>query len=112
MKVSHIMMMTLIAAVLALGLQISTANAATTFVGSTVEAVDLSKQTLSFKTREGMAWTLPVKDPELLKKEPLAKGEQISLEVDTNDNVTKITKLSAIGASPDQAPDQDAIPRN
>jgi hypothetical protein len=109
MKYFHVITTLFIATVFVFVVQITPIEAATTFAGTTVEAVDLSKQTLSFKTREGMSWTLHVSNPDLLKKEQLAKGEQVTLEVDTNDNVIKITKLSSISTP---APDPNQMPRD
>ncbi len=81
---------------LALGLWLPTvamaATPATTLTGTTVENVDTAKQTVSIKTREGQSWTLPVADPELLKKHNIKKGDQVSLEVDTNNNIIQIAK--------------------
>lgn len=68
------------------------ASPATTFTGTTVENVDTAKQTLSIKTKEGQSWTLHVADPELLKKHNVRKGDQVSLEVDTNNHVIQIAK--------------------
>jgi hypothetical protein len=67
-------------------------NPATTFTGTTVENVDLGKQTMSIKTKEGQSWTLRVAAPELLKKLNVQKGDHVSIEVDTSNNVTKIAK--------------------
>jgi membrane-bound lytic murein transglycosylase B len=36
--------------------------------------------------------TLHVADPELLKKHQLKKGDQVSVEVDTNNNIIQIAK--------------------
>jgi hypothetical protein len=77
------------------------ANPATTFTGTTVENVDPGKQTLSIKTKEGQSWTLHVADPELLKKHKLQKGDQVSIEVDTSNNVTKIAKAGESGSTGD-----------
>jgi len=68
------------------------ASPATTFTGTTVENVDTAKQTLSIKTKEGQSWTLHVADPELLKKHNVRKGDQVSVEVDTNNQVVQIAK--------------------
>ncbi len=69
-----------------------TANPANTLTGTTVEHVDMGKQTVSIKTREGQSWTLRVADPELLKKHNLRKGDRVSVEVDTNNTIIKIAK--------------------
>ncbi len=65
---------------------------ATTLTGATVEGVDAAKQTVSVKTRDGQSYTLHVQDPELLKKHNLKKGDQISVQVDTNNNIIQIAK--------------------
>jgi hypothetical protein len=65
---------------------------ATTFTGTTVENVDTAKQTLSIKTKDGQSWTLQVADPELLKKQNLKKGDQVSVEVDSDNKVIQIAK--------------------
>lgn len=68
---------------------------ATTFIGSTIERVEPDQQRITFRTREGQSWTLEVADDQLLHKEPLAKGDQVSIEIGANDKVTKIVKLGA-----------------
>jgi len=68
------------------------ATPATTLTGSTVESVDVAKQTVSVKTKDGQSYTLHVQDPELLKKHDLKKGDQISIQVDTNNNIIQIAK--------------------
>jgi hypothetical protein len=68
------------------------ASPATTLTGSTVESVDAAKQTISIKTKDGQSYTLHVQDPELLKKYNLKTGDQISLQVDTNNNIIQIAK--------------------
>jgi hypothetical protein len=83
------------------------ANPAKTYTGTTIENVDTSKQTVSIKTKTGESWTLKVTDPEMLKKYNLKKGDQVSIEVDTNNNITKIAKAGESGQSdPGQAPNQ------
>lgn len=68
------------------------ATPATTMTGATVENVDAAKQTLSVKTKDGQSYTLHIQDPELLKKYDLKKGDQISMQVDTNNNIIQIAK--------------------
>jgi len=84
----------LIALVIGLSLPVLAfaANPARTYTGTTVENVDDSKQTVSIKTKEGQSWTLHVADPELLKKHNVQKGDRVSVEVDTNNNIIKIAK--------------------
>lgn len=68
------------------------ATPATTFTGTTVENVDTAKQTLTIKTKEGQSWTLRVADPELLKKHHVSRGDQVSVEIDTNNDIIQIAK--------------------
>ena len=94
----------LIVTVMAIGLlwlpaMASAANPAKTYTGTTVENVDTGKQTVSIKTKTGESWTLNVTDPEMLKKYNLKKGDQVSIEVDTNNNITKIAKAGETGQS-------------
>jgi hypothetical protein len=68
------------------------ATSATTFTGTTVENVDTAKQTITIKTKEGQSWTLRVADPQLLSKHNVRKGDQLSLEIDTNNDIIQIAK--------------------
>jgi hypothetical protein len=68
------------------------ATPATTLTGVTIESVDAAKQTVSVKTKDGQSYTLHVQDPELLKKYNLKKGDQVSMQVDTNNNIIQIAK--------------------
>jgi hypothetical protein len=76
------------------GATVLTSEATTTFIGTTVTSVDEAQRTITFHTREGQSWTLPVADPNILNKEQVSKGDQVSIEIDLNDRVTKIIKLS------------------
>ncbi len=67
---------------------------AATTIGGTVVGIDQFQQTLTFLTREGEYWTLPVADPNILTKERLSKGDQVSIELDRNDRISKIVKLA------------------
>jgi len=75
-------------------------EAATTFTGSTVVSLDQAKRTVTFQTKEGDTWTLPVSDPNLLNKDQVAKGDRVSIAIDLNDRISKITKLSQPAPSP------------
>jgi hypothetical protein len=75
-----------------LPLMVFAATPATTLTGTTVESVDEAKQTVSIKTKDGQSYALHVKDAELLKKYNLKKGDQISVQVDTDNNVIQIAK--------------------
>ena len=81
------------------------ANPAKTYTGTTVENVDQAKQTISVKTKTGESWTLKVTDPEMLKKHNIKKGDQVSIEVDTNNNIITIAKA---GESEQSGTDQGA----
>lgn len=75
------------------------ANPAKTYTGTTIENIDAGKQTVSIKTKTGESWTLHVTDPDMLKKYNLKKGDQVSVEVDTNNNIIKIAKAGEPGQS-------------
>lgn len=71
-----------------------TSHAATNFNGSTITGIDEGKRTVTFRTREGQSWTLPVVDPELLKNDRVSQGDLVSIEIDLNDQIIKILKPS------------------
>jgi hypothetical protein len=75
------------------GATVLTSEAATNFNGSTVIGID--QRSITFKTREGQTWTLTLADPNLLKNEQIAKGDQVSIEIDMDDRITKIVKISS-----------------
>ena len=79
---------------LLLGVSALTSKAATTFIGGTIGGIDQIQRTLTFLTREGEYWALPVADPNILTEEQLSKGDQVSLELDLNDRISKIVKLA------------------
>ena len=64
------------------------------FTKSTILGIDQTQRTLTFRTAEGQSWTLPVADPKILTKEQFSKGDQVSIEVDLNDRISKIIKLA------------------
>ena len=78
---------------LLLGLSALTSKA-TTFIRSTIVGIDQTQRTLTFRTMEGQSWTLPVADPDILTKEQLSQGDQVSIELDMTDSVSKIIKLT------------------
>jgi hypothetical protein len=43
---------------------------------------------------------LPVLDPELLKTQQISQGEQVSIEIDLNDQITRILKPSDTPTAP------------
>lgn len=71
-------------------------DAATSFNGngSTIVGIDEGQRTITFRTREGESWTLPVLDPELVRTEGISKGDQVSIEINLNDQITRILKPS------------------
>ena len=87
-----------------------TSNAATSFNGSTIVSIDQAQRTITFQTREGENWTLPVADPEILKEVRVSKGDQVSIEIDPNDKITKIFKASGPSPSP-QSQSRDEMSR-
>lgn len=69
-------------------------EAAATFNSSTIVDVDQAQRTVTFQTKEGQTWTLPVSDPSLLSSATVSKGDRVSIEVDLDNRISKITKLS------------------
>lgn len=92
------------------GLGPSASEATTTFIGSTIERIDAAQQTITFRTREGQSWTLRLADPKLLTKEPISKGDQVSIEIDPNDRITKIVKLAQLPESGQTQPPGQSAP--
>lgn len=86
-----------------------TSNAATSFNGSTIVNVDQAQRTITFQTREGENWTLPVADPEILKEVRVSKGDQVSIEIDPNDKITRIFKASGPSPSPQSQSHDDVV---
>jgi hypothetical protein len=79
---------------------VTTIDATTTFGGSKIIAIDQDQRTITFKTKEGETWTLPVTDPDLLKRQPIAKNDQVTIEIDLNDRISNAIKLSEVPTAP------------
>jgi hypothetical protein len=78
---------------------VTTAQAATVFGGSKIVGVDQDQRTITFRTKEGQTWTLQVADPNVMKKQ-IAKGDDVTIEIDLNDRITKVVKLSEPAPAP------------
>jgi hypothetical protein len=76
------------------GVNALTSRATTTSGRTTIVGIDQTRRTLTILTREGQSWTLPVADPTILTTNQLSTGDQVSIELDRNDMVSKITKLA------------------
>jgi hypothetical protein len=74
------------------GLPVPSSHAATNFNGSTILGINHTDRTVTFRTKEGEKWTLPVENEDLLKNGRVAEGDQVSIELDLNDRITKILK--------------------
>jgi len=70
-----------------------TSEAATTLAGAIV-GVDHTQRAVTFQTGDGQIWTLSVADSNILKKEQIVKGDQVIIEIDVRDRITKIVKIS------------------
>jgi len=79
---------------------VATSDATTTFGGSKIIAIDQDQRTITFKTKEGQTWTLPVTDPDLLNRQPIAKNDQVTIEIDLNDRISNVIKLSEVPTAP------------
>lgn len=65
----------------------------TVFTKVSVQAVDTSAHSLTFRTTDGQTWTLTAASPDLLKD--LHTGDICSLEIDSDDRVVKIVKAGS-----------------
>ena len=88
----------------------TTSGATTTFNRSTIIGVDQAQRTITFRTTDGQTWTLPVANPNLLSVQHVAKGDQVSIEIDLNDQITKIITLSRQRDSETTQPPGDLKP--
>lgn len=79
---------------------VTTSDATTIFGGSRILAIDQDQRTMTFKTKEGQTWTLPVTDPELLNRRAVTKGDQVTIEIDLNDRISNVVKLSDVPTPP------------
>src|SRR5688572_25586020 len=85
----------------------TTSDAATIFGGSRIIAIDEGQKTITFKTKEGQTWTLPVTDPKLLDQKPNGKDEPVTIEIDLNDRIIKVVKLADEAASAPRTETED-----
>ena len=70
-----------------------TAETATVFPMSSVEHVDVRNQLLTFKTDDGRLWLMRVADPMAIRRESLAKGDKVRIEVGLDDQIVRLEKL-------------------
>ena len=71
-------------------------EASTIFAGAIV-GIDQVQRTITFQTREGRTWTIPVADSNILTQQQVAKGDRVRIEVELNESdlsqrITKITR--------------------
>jgi hypothetical protein len=90
--------------VFSMSILVATSDAATVFGGSKILGIDQGQRTITFKTKEGQTWTLAVADPNVFNHQPMiAKGDDVTIEIDLNDQIIKVVKLSeASPAAPAQ----------
>ena len=62
---------------------------------SSVESVDVRNQLLTFKSNDGRLWLMRVADPTAIKRESLAKGDVVKIEVGLDDQIVRIEKIRA-----------------
>jgi hypothetical protein len=79
---------------------VTTSYATTSFGGSKILAIDQDQRTITFKTKEGETWTLPMSDPDLLIRHHIAKDDQVAIEIDLNDRISNVVKLSEVPTVP------------
>ena len=73
---------------------VTTSHAATTFGGSSILAIDEGQKTITFKTKEGQTWTLPVVDSKLLAQAQTDKNDSVTIELNLNDQIIDVVKAS------------------
>jgi hypothetical protein len=71
----------------------TTSLASLAYTHVSVQAVDMSAPSLTFKTMDGEVWTLPSASADILKG--LQKGDTCSVEIDLENRVTKIVKVDS-----------------
>ena len=96
----RMMLMLALSLLYCVSVTVATSDAATTFGGSRIIAIDKDQRTITFKTKEGETWTLPVTDPNLLDQSSPGKEDQVTIEIDLNDQITKVVKPSGMTAAP------------
>ena len=79
-----------------LGATVLISEAATIFAGAIV-GIDQVQRTITFQTREGRTWTIPVADSSILHQQ-IAKGDRVKIDVELSDSdlsqrITKVTKF-------------------
>ena len=79
-----------------IGATVHLSEAATIFAGAIV-GIDQVQRTITFQTREGRTWTIPLADSNILTQQQVAKGDRVRIEVelserDLSQRITKITK--------------------
>ena len=99
--------MLLVLAVFSVSAITTTSDAATIFGGSRIIAIDQGQQTITFKTKEGQTWTLPVTDPNLLKQQSNSKDEPVTIEIDLNDRIINVVQLSGEGRTAPRTETED-----
>lgn len=81
------------------GAMVATSDAATVFGGSKIVGVDQAQRTITFRTKEGQTWTLQVADPNVMNTQ-ITKGDDVTIEIDLNDRIIKVVKLSEVAPTP------------
>ena len=84
---------------------VATSDAATVYGGSKIVGIDQGQRTITFKTKEGQTWTLPVADPNVLDHQ-IAKGDDVTIELDLNDRIIKVVKISEVPPAPSVQQDE------
>jgi hypothetical protein len=99
MNIRMILMLTLCLLV-SVSATVTTTDATTVFGGSKIIAIDQDQRTITFRTKEGQTWTLPMTDPDLLNRQAIAKDDQVTIELDLNDRISNVVKLSEVPTPP------------
>jgi hypothetical protein len=72
--------------------------AGSTFIGSTVMEIGQDGRQVKIRTLQGESFSLDVANPEVIKG--VNKGDQVSLELDSQDRVNKMVKVGGEAERP------------
>ena len=93
--------LTLLSLLIFFSVSVATSDAATTFGNSRIIAIDEGQKTITFMTKEGQTWTMPVADSKLLNQQQgSGKDELVTIELDFNDRIINVVKASGTSAAP------------
>jgi hypothetical protein len=97
---TNVRIISILTVCLLFSLSAAPSDATTVFGGSKIISVDQDQRTITFKTKEGQTWTLPVTNPDLLNPQRIAMDQPVTIEIDLDDRISNIVKLSDTPPAP------------